>query len=310
MEEQNQQNQFNKPKRKFWDRTTIILMVILGILLIGVGVMGYLYYEKYQEEQQVRAEKNALIEDFQELSNEYEEVQTQNDTLQLKLTQKQLRIQKLINEINTIKRTNAQIIRKYKNELGTLREIMRSYIVQIDSLNRSNEMLRAENREIRQKYQQTAEELEEEKEIKEKLSQQVEKAAILDATDIVAVGVNDRGNEKDKINRVEKIRVCFILRENAVAESGPRDIYLRITRPDSVVLANSQQSTISVRGEELIYSARREVNYENQNLDVCIYYDPDQEQLVEGDYRVSLYSKGAQIGESSFALKEGLSLFF
>jgi len=272
--------------------------------------MGYLYYQKTQVEDQLRTEKQALIKDFQNLSNSYDTLKAENDTLQLELTQKQLRIQKLINEVSSIKRTNAQIIQKYKNELGTLREIMRSYIVQIDSLNRSNEKLRAENQQIKQQYQQTSEQLEEEKKESKKLSQQVEKAAILDATDIKAIGVNQRGKEKDKISRLEKIRVCFILRENPVAEAGPREIYLRIVRPDSTILSNEQQSTITIGGKSLVYSASREVNYENQNLDVCIYYDPEEEELIEGKYQILLYSKGAKIGESSLSLREGLSLFF
>jgi flagellar basal body-associated protein FliL len=311
MEEQEKQEQQDKPqpeKKKNYN-ITILLTIILVVLILGLGFLGYLYYTQKQETEKIYNEKIELIGDFQALSEDYSELKTENDSINLQLVQRQVEIQKMINEINTIKKTNAQIIQKYKNELKTLRDIMKSYIVQIDSLNRRNEMLRAENLEVKTRLKSVEETLAIEKEIKEELTEKVEKAEILTAKNIFATGVNDRAKEKDKINKIEKIRVCFTVRENSVAEPGKREIYLRILRPDSILLTNSKDNIFSFHDRKMVYSASREVQYENQDLDVCIYYDSKQEELIEGTYNIGLYSGGHKIGETTMSLRESIGFF-
>lgn len=290
------------------NNTIRILIIVLVLLLISGGVLGYLYFNKNLEAQRVQVEKNELIDEFQQLSDDYDDLKTENDTINLKLVRRQVEIQKLINEINHIKRTNAQIISRYKSELRTLRGIMKSYIVQIDSLNRWNEILRAENLEVKTMYMETRQELEKEKEIKEDLSEKVQQASVLQAKNIYAIGVNDRGKEKDNINRIEKLRVCFTLMENPIATRGKRKIYTRILRPDSVLLADSKENLFVFRDQMIIYSAARTVNYENQDLDVCIYWDNTGD-LIEGTYWVNLYADGNKIGSTTMTLNQGIGFF-
>ncbi len=311
MEEQEKQEQQDMPQagKKKNSKITILLIVILVVLILGLGFLGYLYYTQKQETEKIYNEKIELIGEFQELSEDYSDLKTENDSINLQLVQRQVEIQKMINDINTIKKTNAQIIQKYKNELKTLRDIMKSYIVQIDSLNRSNEMLRAENLEVKTRLKSVEETLAVEKEIKEELTEKVEKAGILAAKNIVAIGVNDRAKEKDKINKIEKLRVCFTVRENTVAEPGKREIYLRVLRPDSILLTNSKDNIFSFHDRKMVYSASREVQYENQDLDVCIYYDSKQEELIEGTYAIGLYCGGHKIGETTMSLRESIGFF-
>jgi len=290
------------------NNTIRILVIVLILLVIGGGVLGYLYYSKSLEAEKTQIEKQELINQFQNLSSDYEQLKTENDTINLKLVKRQVEIQKLINEINHIKRTNAQIISRYKSELNTLRDIMKSYIVQIDSLNRRNEILRAENLEVKTKYAATMQELEKEKEIKEDLSQKVEKASVLQAKNIYAIGVNSRGKEKDNINRIEKLRVCFTLMENPITSPGKKEIYTRIVRPDSVLLALSSENLFQYQDQMIIYSASRVVEYENRDLDVCIYYDNTGD-LIEGTYTVNLYAEGHKIGATAMTLNQGIGFF-
>ena len=97
------------------------------------------------------------------------------------------------------------------------------------------------------------------------------------------------------------MRVCFTLRENPILEPGPKIIYVRIVRPDDVVLI-SGINFIDFQGEQTVYSASREVSYENVDVDMCIFWNNDG-QLVPGTYKVHLYADGNEIGTSSFGLK-------
>ncbi len=299
-------NQENTKKRRF-----PVLLVILVFALAGALIYLYMEYDKQMKqaamvEQELKIERKQLASELKDMHSRYDSLKTENDTINEKLELEQKKIERLLK----VRASNLQKIRLYRDELSTLREIMKSYVVQIDSLNRRNEMLRAENVEVRSQLQEKDKSNIKLQKDKEELSTKVKQAEVLAATGIVAVGLNERSKEKDKIDKIDKIRVCFTVRENAIAEAGPRSVYLRIVRPDDVVLTSSAENMINVNGQEVIYSAKRELNYENKDIDMCIYYDNREEELIEGTYKVKLYSKGALIGETTFALQGSGFLFF
>jgi DNA repair exonuclease SbcCD ATPase subunit len=292
-------------------RRTPVLLIILLFALAGALIYLYMEYDKQMDkaemvEKELKIEKEELTRELENMHERYDSLKTENDTINRKLELEQKKIERLLQ----VRASNLQKIRLYRKELGTLREIMKSYVVQIDSLNRRNEMLRAENKEVKTKLRETEETNVKLKEDKEELTQKVQKAEVLTATNIAAVGLNSRSKEKDKVDKIEKLRVCFTVRENAIAEAGRRFIYLRIIRPDEVVLTSSAENMIQVNGKQIIYSAKRELNYENKDIDMCIYYDNTEEELIPGTYHVKLYSKGFPIGETTFTLQESGFLFF
>lgn len=298
--------QDNTKKRRF-----PVLLVILIFALMGALIYLYMEYDKQMKrsamvQNELKVEKEQLAQELKNMHSEYDSLKTENDTINKNLELEQKKIERLLE----VRASDLQKIRLYRNELSTLREIMKSYVVQIDSLNRRNDMLRAENKEVRTQLKEKDQTNVKLQKDKEELSTKVKQAEVLTATGIVAVGLNERSNEKDKIDKIDKIRVCFTVRENAVAEAGPRFIYLRIVRPDDVVLTSSAENMITVNKQEVIYSAKRELNYENKDIDMCIYYDNSEEELIAGTYKVKLYSKGALIGETTFALQESGFLFF
>ena len=294
----NKNYQENKPGRG----STTLLMLLIGLLSVAITVLGITLYKKSQkfkeDKQLIVEEKMDLERQLNEMIIEYDDLKTENDSMNTLLTAEQSKIKRLLK----IDASNAQKIKMYKQELETLRKVMRNYVVQIDSLNTKNLQLTEENIQVRTQLAQVQEDKETLTKEKEDLTSQVAKASVLTAKNIIAEGLNKKSKPNEKSNKIEKIRVCFTLRENSIIKPGNKIIYLRILRPDEVVLTAGGSTMIDVNGEQLVYTAYREVDYENQDVDLCIYWDKTEE-LISGTYTAYLIADGEQIGSTTFVLK-------
>jgi hypothetical protein len=288
----------DKPKR----RSTTLLMILIGLLTVVITVLGVMLYQnnqKYTEEKQIIVEEKLDLErQLNEMIIEYDDLKTENDSINSLLLTEQNKIKRLLK----IDASNAQKIRMYKKELETLRKVMRSYIVQIDSLNTRNRELTAENIQVRTQLARVEEDRNMLTQEKEDLTSQVALASVLSAKNIIAEGLNRRSKPNIKSQKIEKVRVCFTVRENAIASAGKKMIYLRIVRPDEVVLTAGGSTMIEINGEQLVYTAYRELEYENQDIDMCIFWEKTEE-LIPGTYTVYLFAEGAEIGSTTFDLK-------
>lgn len=279
----------------------VLLIILLIIMACALGYLGYTYYELKEESRVYKAESErhlALLEgELMDIYRQYDSLKSENDTMNLKLKAEQQNIERLL-KINA---NNVYKIRMYEKELETIRKVLRSYVVQIDSLNLANQELRAENLEVRQQLQRSERDRQELSERTEELTSKVELASVLTAKDIIIAGLNARSREKDKADRIEKLRVCFTLRENPILAPGTKIVYMRVARPDDVILT-SGVDFFEYEGEQLVYTASREVTYENVDVELCIFWTNDG-QLVPGTYAVDLFADGNNIGNSTFALK-------
>jgi hypothetical protein len=286
-----------KTKRK----PPVILIILIIILSCAIIYLGFTYNNlKKQseiEKTELERQKSNLETELQSIYNQYDSLKTENDTMNLKLLAEQQRIEKLLK----ISANNVYKIRMYEKELETIRQVLKSYIYQIDSLNQSNIALRSENIEVKQKLRQTEIEKDELTVQKEELTQMVEKASVLSAKNIVITPLNKRSKENLRSDKVDKIRTCFTIRENSVIPPGNKIIYLRIARPDDVILT-SGVNLFEYQGEQVVFSASREVQYENVDIELCIFWTNDG-QLIPGTYRVNIYVDGNDIGSITFALK-------
>lgn len=246
--------------------------------------------------------KDLLQEDLEVLYSEYDSIQTENDSMNKKLGKEQEKIALLLEELQTVKTYNANQIRKYQDEVETLRGIMKSYVYQIDSLNQLNNQLIAENNEVRESNQRLQYEIEEVVEHNDELEMTVQKASVIRATNIKSAGYKSRGRETDRANRITQIQTQFTLVENAVAEIGERTIFVRIVRPDGFVLVKNTENVFTYEEQAIAFSESRTVQYDGNFLDVVIYYDVEQE-LLEGTYQVELYMDGNIIGTTDFLLR-------
>jgi hypothetical protein len=294
-------NTYQKPEKKP-SSVLIILVVILSIIVV---ILGVLYMQKSKLQTKTTEEK-AIIEDvksdlekqLRDMIVEYDSLKTNNDSINGLLVSEQSKIKKLLR----MSASDAEKIKKYKDEMETLRKVMRSYIVQIDSLNTSNRLLTEENLNVKQQLATTQDQnvtLSKEKEI---LDTQVQLAKVLSAKNIIVEPENKSDKANFKVSKVAKIKVCFTVRENAVASAGSKNVYLRIIRPDEVVLPAGAGETIQVNGENVVYSATRQLEYENKDIDMCIFWDKNAD-LIAGNYTIILYCEGYEIGSAGFTLK-------
>ncbi len=292
------ENTTPSPSRK----TTVILIVLVVILAAGLGLL-YFQYTKMKSDNAVVQEaleeqKKSLTNELQDMMSEYEGLKSDNDSLNRQIDKQQNKIKQLLN----INATNLEKIKIYKKELTTLREIMKSYIVQIDSLNAKNQKLVSENTVVKGALDDARKNNDNLSKEKEDLNSKVQVASVLNAKNINVTPMNKRGKDTEKAVRVTKIKVCFTIRENPIATVGDKEVFLRITRPDDLVLALSEQDVFDYGGNKIAFSAKRSVTYENKDIDLCIFWD-NTGQLIPGNYKVDLFCEGKMIGTNTFALK-------
>jgi hypothetical protein len=281
--------------------TGVIAVTI--ILALGLLLLVFMYFSQRSRmnemENVLTQEKDSLANELRLMVKGYDTLKTNNDTLNANLFKEKEKIVKLL----AVNASNSQLIKKYKSEISTMRKIMKSYIVQIDSLYTRNKILSAQNKEIQQQISQVQNTNTELSKDKEELNSKVEIASVIQATDIVAVSLNKKRKETTRINLLDKLRICFKLRENALAKAGEKEVYMRVLRPDSLVITTSADNLFKYKGKDIVFSASRMVDYMNQDIDVCIFLDNTGDFIV-GNYSVELYLENNIIGRTNFMLSK------
>jgi len=290
------------------NRLSLLIVAVAILLLVVVGGGYYIYQQRQQMTNLVESfdlEKEALADEYNDLSLQYEgyKFSVGNDSLLALLSTEQAKVQRLMEELRTVKATNASRINELKKELETLRKIMRNYVIQIDSLNQANEQLKKEKNQAVQRYQQvstTAAELSKEL---EKQNERVTLASRLDATGISVTPVNGRGKEMKRIRQMEQFVVSFRIVKNITANVGEKTIYVRLKKPDDDILVKNRGNTFMFEGKEINYSMKRLVEYDGEELPVTMYWDIE-EFLSPGTYRADIFADGNLIGQKNFNLAD------
>ncbi len=290
------------PKKQYSLYAIIILLIIISA--VGWGLyfnMKSDYQNTLAQLSETSDEKAEVTHELKELMVEYEDLKTDNEEVNKKLSQEQEKITQLLEELKKVKANNRWQIKKYKKELFTLREIMKSYIFQIDSLNTLNNNLIATNKNVTKENKKIKNKNKKLEELTSNLSTTVEKASVLRAIGIQGQALKKRGRKTKRASKTQKIQICFTLAENAVAKSGNRSIYVKIFSPDNQLLSNQEQS-FEHKGEQIPYTEKREIEYNNKDIEACIFWS-NQQKLSKGDYRIELFSEGYLIGQSTIHLK-------
>lgn len=290
------------------NKLSLLIVAVIVLLLIIAGTGYYIYHQKQQMDELTQAfslEKEELEDEYNELSLQYEgyKFSVGNDSLIALLSTEQAKVQRLLEELRTVKATNAKEISRLKKELATLRKIMRNYVQQIDSLNRENEQLKVEKKEAVQKYHQASSQAATLKKEKEKLTERVTLASRLDATDIQVTPINGRGKLAKRIKNMQQFEVTFKIAKNITAPVGEKMIYVRIMKPDDDILMKNRSDLFPFEGKEIGYSMKKQVEYAGEELAVTMYWDI-QEFLSPGTYRVDIFADGNMIGRKNFSLKD------
>jgi len=290
-------------------KSSKILIILIVILLVGIGIAAYFIYQKNTqlEEMQQLSEitKQQLEDEYDNIDTQYEgfKITIKNDSLLQQLGNEQAKVQRLREELRTVKATDRAEIDRLNNELASLRKVLRSYVVQIDSLNRLNEQLAEKNKEITNKYEKTSQTLNRVTKEKENLTEKVTLAAKLDATAVRVSATNKKGKEQKKIKNVEQLVVSFLITKNITAQPGERTIFVRIMKPDDDVLIKNRGNTFPYENKEIQYSMKRIIEYGGQEVPVTLYWKVE-EYLMPGTYRVDIFADGSLIGSGSFSLEK------
>ena len=259
-----------QPKKKSAPIAMIFTTVILAAALIFLVVMYFDQKNKMVEiETVLTQEKDSLANELRLMVHGYDTLKTDNDTLMANLQREKKRIVQLL----SVNASNVQLLKKYRAEIGTMRDIMKGYIVQIDSLNTLNQQLVAENIGIKQQITEVQNSNVELTKAKEELTSKVTVAAVIQAKDINAVTLNKKRKETNRLAVIDKLRICFTLRENPIAAPGEKEVFMRVIRPDSLVITTSPDNLFDYNGNKLVYSASRLVDYMNQDIEMCIFLD-------------------------------------
>ena len=284
-----------------------ILIPLIVVILALAGGLAYLFMD-LQEQKQANEDMQELARlDKQEMENEYErfalqysEMKTKinNDSIIEQLTQEQMRTQQLLEELKKTKAEDAREITRLKKELATVRAVLRDYVMQIDSLNRQNERLRAENTQVKNELAERNTQIEGLSTEKASLSEKVAIAAQLDATNIQLTALRKNNKAAKKIADCKTMQVSFTITRNVTAANGNRTVYVRIQNPGGNTLNGG--GTFTYENRNLQYTMKKNIEYTGEETSLTLYWDVSQ-MLEAGDYRVSIFVDGNMIGSRKFS---------
>ena len=286
-------------------KNLIIIIIILIIIISGISFFAFRQVQENKEMAELFAiEKEEIENEYTTFATQYDELQVQinNDSLRQKLESEKLKTQRLLEELRQVKTNNAAEIKRFEKELKTLRAVLRSYVVQIDSLNRINEALASEDKEVKKKYSEATRQINTLSEEKKNLNEKVTLAAQLDATNIVVQSKNKRGKTTEKVKNVKKIAISFTIVKNITAKTGERTLYVRIAKPDNEILTKDASDTFPYENRDIEYSIKKYIEYTGEEQNVTVYWDVE-EYLPAGNYNVYIFADGTMIGQQSFTLK-------
>jgi uncharacterized protein (DUF3084 family) len=293
-----------------------IFVVLSGVLFLISVFLGWQLYRQKNTTKTVIIEKEKVQNDYSSVKSEldevkkaYDELTTDNKQLQSELDAKREELDDLSQQLEKYK-GDAGMVRKLKKELETIRGLIKSYLKDIDSLQQANKGLQDENVRVRGDLKSEQNKTQQLSNEKKALTEKVERAAQLKAYNLFADAVRVKGSDKEittaKAKRADRIRACFTLSENKIARRESKMLYMKITDPGGQVLVTSTDdgNTFSGNGERQYYSSKKEVNYDNEALELCLAFTKkDSDDFKAGKYKVEVFCDAVQIGSTSFELK-------
>lgn len=285
----------------------IPLIVVIVLLLGGVTYLaiGLTHQRQVNKDMQELADldKKEMENEYEQFARQYSEMKTQinNDSIVAQLTQEQLKTQRLLEELRQVKSTDAREIARLKKELATVRAVLRSYVLEIDSLNRLNQNLREENSRVKGQYNEATRQIAGLSSEKASLSEKVAIAAQLDATGINMIAKKKNGKAVKRIKDCKSIDVSFRITRNVTATNGVRTFYVRITTPTGDVLGGG--GTFAYENRDIECSMKKSVEYTGEETPVTMYRAVE-EFLSKGTYTVSVFADGNMIGSRSFTFSK------
>ena len=275
-----------------------VVILLLAVILAGISALYFNINRQQQRDfELLKVDRDSIQSDLTHLINEYDSLKFTNDTIAAKLVE----ANEMMEQLKRERRWNYAKIKEYEKEVGTLRSVMRNYLKQIDSLNSLNKKLVAENVSYRKEISTANLRADVAEEKASELANKVRQGAVLRARSIGMVALNSRENEVSRVKNAAILRVDFAITPNELAAPGNRKVYLCIKSPDGYLLTSESMPTFEYQGLNMGYSAVREVDYQNEDVEVSIYYHGSG--FTEGQYSIELYTDGNLIGSGSISMR-------
>lgn len=297
MERRERESQLAKEKKL---KRTMWILVVVAVAL--VAVLGYVWSQKSSLISELEDEKRDLTEQMESLQNDYATLSSDYDNINSQLDTSRAEVADLLERIKKTNATNRAKMRQYEKELGTLRSIMRNYIVQIDSLNSLNHKLTAEAAAARREAAASKAESAQLSQQVENLTGQVAAGSVIKARGLHIAAYNSSDKVTDRSSRTVRLLTSLSLVENDLAPKGPVRVFIRVKDPDGIILTNSNRSSFTFNGETMVASASRRVDYEGSEVDLSIYLN-DIPEYRKGVYTVEAYTEQSFLGKSELMLR-------
>jgi len=309
--------------------SNLVLYSVIGILLIGLATLTFMWSSKRSELNQCQSDNltlksdmegmnkmlegyvgglsNDLKTDFKNMLDTYDRLIEMDRSKADSLNKQKAQISQLLNQLNTNKKLSARELFNLKKENEVLRSIMRGYVKQIDSLNTLNVKLNSVLDETNNKLTETTTERDNYKKDSEQKGEQLKKGAKLQAygftSEALRMRLNNTTEPTTKAKNVVQMRSSFTVGENQIASSGIKSVYLQIIAPNGEVLQSRSSNVIDTDNGQQGFSDKKDIDYNNQAIDLTIYYDLKGQDIGKGNYKVRIYCEVQLIGTDSFTLK-------
>ncbi len=316
----NDYNGEKKPQKNGSKR--IMLGIAAALLVIAIGVGVWLAISMAAQKKALEAERQAreqaeldldqalMNQEFDELNREFSALENQrtiimDDSVKRELTEKyeaaKLKVEKLQQELKNQKAMSAAEIKKLKDEISTLRALLKHYVEEINRLNQENTALRTENQEIKDENSRLSSQVQETSRKNEVLSERMTLAEKLNVTGVSLTALNKKGKNEKKIKKAVQLMVTFTIPQNNSTPVGEKVIYMRIISPSGQLLGNG--GTFSFEGANVECTARKSVEYAGEEIgNIHIYWDVNTA-LTAGDYSVELFCDNYRLVRRSFNMK-------
>jgi len=292
-----QENTENKASgiNKFLMIAAILEAVAIVVLLVMMGNNKKEAEMLISQVERGVQEKDSLNHEMSLIMDSYNSLQTTNDTINAQLEEQKAKVAELMENLKRTKAQNRDSLKKYHAEVETLRAIMRSFVVQIDSLNTKNIQLTEENTLLNEQLSTAKHKNRELSNDRDSLQGRVKQAETLKAVGMKLVALNERDNETTRIVKTNKFRVTFTINENEMTKTGNKDLMLRIVKPDGGILINENSALFKYEGKDISYSAKKTINYDGKAQAATIYAI-SREVLKGGVYQADVFCEGKNIG--------------
>ena len=289
--------------------TKVVLISLVAALAIVSLLLVWMNLQQKTEMKEMvelmEFEKEQLEDEYEELAIQFDGYQTpdiHNDSLVELLSQEKQRVQDLLEELRITKVTNARRIAELKKELATVRQVMVSYVHQIDSLDRTNKRLVAENQQVKQQYQEVARQAKQLEKERTQLAEVVSRASMLEINHFQMTPLNKRDRKTSIYNQIQKLQFDYTVGRNITNKPGMKTIYMRITRPDGEIMQKNINDVFRFENSDIAYSVSNDFEYAGEEISGSLYWLVE-EILQIGWYNADFFVDGELIGSFPFQIK-------